>query len=578
MSTMTMAKLPRLAKSRGPEARAAQVVAEHALNGRFRYAPGLGWLAWDGMRWASRETSEPRGREAVREFADRAERAFRNEAALHMATMQRLEATVMSRVRGLDEADALAAVAQLKPKDLGGQVQDNGTAAEREQYSAADAAERAAAEQADIWLNLLSAAALRNLLALAGDREGILTETTAFDRHPDLLNCRNGVVDLRTGEIRDHDPALLMTKVAGGEYIPGAEHRAWKSGLAAVADGCAEWFQTRMGQSATGHRPDDDVMFVCWGGGSNGKSTVLSAVQTALGDYAGVIPHKVLLNSDPNAHTTELMNFRGLRLAVMEETPEEGHLNVDRVKKTVGTQKIKARLMRRDDVEFETTHTMWINTNHMPQVATTDHGTWRRLVAVPWPYRFRKPGEPMESENDREGDLTLRPTLIDSPEADVMAAVLAWVVTGAMRWYAAGRISPSAPAAVTAASAAWQEDSNVALQFIRDYLIDDPNGFVPAADLKGAFDTFMDEQGKRPWSAQTINARLADSLTSEGFRLTATPVAKGKVRVADVQSSAPAQFRTAVAYGAGSQLRMWRGLRFRTSADPAGDSRHLRTA
>jgi len=57
---------------------------------------------------------------------------------------------------------------------------------------------------------MLSASKIRVITYITKLRR--TTEVT-FDRHPDLLNVRNGVVDLRDGTLRPHDPNLMFTKV-----------------------------------------------------------------------------------------------------------------------------------------------------------------------------------------------------------------------------------------------------------------------------------------------------------------------------------------------------------------------------
>jgi putative DNA primase/helicase len=85
---------------------------------------------------------------------------------------------------------------------------------------------------------------------------------TELDRHPDLLNTPSGVVDLRTGDLLGHDPNLLMTKIAGAEYRPGATHPDWAKALEAVPDDTRDWLQLRLGQAITGHMTPDDVLTV----------------------------------------------------------------------------------------------------------------------------------------------------------------------------------------------------------------------------------------------------------------------------------------------------------------------------
>src|SRR5678815_2749499 len=167
--------------------------------------------------------------------------------------------------------------------------------------------------------------------------------------------------------------------------------------------GMQEWFQDRMGQALTGHPVPDHMLVIAHGGGANGKSTVMNITRRTLGDYGVLVSDRVLM-ANPDAHPTELMDFRGARYALMEETPEARHLNVQRLKTSIGTESIKARRIRQDPVEFLTSHSLFINTNYRPIVTETDHGTWRRLSLMPWPFTFRKPGVPLSGPYDRTGD------------------------------------------------------------------------------------------------------------------------------------------------------------------------------
>ncbi len=102
------------------------------------------------------------------------------------------------------------------------------------------------------------------------------------------------------------------------------------------------------------------------------------------------------------------MTLCGARLAIMEEFPELGHLNVKRLKDTHGTGMMTARYCGKDTVSWPVTHTMFITTNYPPRVDESDWGTWRRLAMADFPFRYRKPHEALETPTDRHGDPGLR--------------------------------------------------------------------------------------------------------------------------------------------------------------------------
>src|SRR5215212_5457981 len=101
------------------------------------------------------------------------------------------------------------------------------------------------------WRTMLSAGRERSVLSLA--RGIVERQVTDLDRDLDLLNTPSGVVDLATGELLPHDPALFMTKITGAEYRPGFTHPDWDTALEAVPADIQDWYQLRLGQAITGH-------------------------------------------------------------------------------------------------------------------------------------------------------------------------------------------------------------------------------------------------------------------------------------------------------------------------------------
>jgi putative DNA primase/helicase len=422
--------------------------AAEVLADRMRWAKGLGWLAWDGQRW------RPKAEEVV------------------------LEAARLWALNELAEALKLMRTGQADDKAFSS------------------------------WHRVAQTASrLRSIVSLAKGIDDVLTDATVFDAHPDLLNVANGVVDLRVGELQPHDPDLLMTKLAPVDYVPGATHPDWTAALEAVPADCRSWLQLRYGQAVSGHTPPDDRLIVQQGPGENGKTTITGAAARAIGDYHVLVSDRVLL-ANPSDHPTELMELRGARLALVEETPEARRLSVARLKKTVGTPQITARLIRQDSVTFDATHTLLLSTNYRPIVEETDHGTWRRLLLLRFPYRWRKPHEPIEADTDRRGDPGLRER-VQRGEDGQLEAVLAWLVDGAAVWYALGQM-PEPPPRVTADTRAWRTESDVVLGYIEDALIFDAAAHVIASELLADLNDWLVSHGQRPWSDKLLTARLGD--------------------------------------------------------------------
>jgi P4 family phage/plasmid primase-like protien len=432
--------------------------AEQALSGRFCWASGLGWLSWTGTVWKEVPDVDPV--EAVRQWAG-------------------------SRYDGV-----LAEQAKDKAANLSAKI--NG------------------------WRGVLTRTKLQGLVTLSRGIETVQREAADFDGDPDILAVENGIVDLRTGALLPFDASASITKMAGAEYRPGYRHPVWEKALAALPESLHAWYQDRIGQALTGYPIPDDKLIISYGGGSNGKSTVVNIIKAAMGSYGQQISDRVILAAN-DAHPTELMDLRGVRYAVLEETPEARHLNVTRLKAVVGTESITARRIRQDSVTFSATHSLFINTNFKPVVAESDHGTWRRLALLTFPYTYRLPHEELRGEYDVRGDLSLK---YAHQDADVRAAALAWMVEGAVAWYQRDRQMLPVPVEIEHATRQWRAETDLIIGFADDCLEFSPEHFTPTAQMLQAFNDWSQSMGHRPWNDKTFGTRFSQHEIVVGAKVT----------------------------------------------------------
>lgn len=405
-----------------------------------------------------------------------------------------------------------------------------------EQILSAALAEGADPDKVKKLATLLSVKKIRDVQTLV--RGVVEVQGSMFDAQPDLLNCGNGVVDLRTGLLGAHDRDLLLTKVTMTEYHPPTVHPDWTQALSCLEPQVADWMQCRFGQAATGWATSDDVMPVGQGGGSNGKTTLLASLFRALGDHMTMVPEK-LLRAGPNDHPTELMTLRGVRLAVIDETPEAGQLNVPRLKATLGAARMTARGIRMDNVSWAPTHSLMVMTNYIPQVAEVDKGTWRRLALVRFDKTF--------ASDDR-----FRARMEQGLGGRAEAA-LAWVVEGARRWYEAERTIPPAPAKVVEDTRRWRGESDMIAAFLEDQMQFDAGACVLGSQVIEAFNEWMRARQQRSWSQRLLSSRL------EGHELVAE---HGVVYERTVALGALVMHPQMIVE-IPLQARVWRGMRWR---------------
>lgn len=411
-------------------------------------------------------------------------------------------------------------------------------------------------------IKLLSKGRISAVTELAKGVSGIGLDGALFDTDPDVITVANGVIDLPTGALMPFDKDRYLTRYVPTKYVPGARHPDVDLMLTAVDDKVCPWLQVRIGQGVTGHVPNDDVMILMHGDGHNGKSTIVDACKATLGGGTDTgamtfIDDKVL-TGDKDAKE-ERMALRGARLAVAEELPEGSRLNVVQLKKAVGTSVMKARHLYQREVQWDTSHSLIITTNYIPTVAETDHGTWRRLALVPFPFTFvRTPTNPTH----RQGVDGLKERIVAGKAQH--EALLAWLVDGAKSWYSAGRRFPDQPDEVVDATRKWRTDHDVILRYWNERLVSDPTAHVITSEMVSDFTDFLKEMNQPAWGEKTITSRFEAHEETKSHnvareRLRVKPGLSRPVNRSDSWGSA----RTA----APARYMAWIGVRFATDAD-----------
>lgn len=310
-----------------------------------------------------------------------------------------------------------------------------------------------------------TASAVRGAVELASAQEGIALRSTDLDADPYLVNCTNGVLDLRTGELGSHNPDLLLTKITGAAYIKDAARPTFDKFLARVQPDpeVRAYLARTLGLGLFG-KVAEHLLPVLYGVGANGKSTLIEIVLTALGDY-GITADPGLLIDRGNVHPTGQADLHGKRLAVTHETDAGRRLAEATVKLLTGGDRITARRMREDFWQFDPSHTVVMIGNHKPVITGTDEGIWRRIKLVPF--------DVVIPEGERDTELKDKLLL----EA---TGVLAWLAGGYKDWSANGL---SDPAPVVSATAEYRADSDQLGRYLTERVLIAPSARVRSSEL-----------------------------------------------------------------------------------------------
>jgi P4 family phage/plasmid primase-like protien len=237
-------------------------------------------------------------------------------------------------------------------------------------------------------------------------------EDELLDANPNLIGFENGVYDLSNLEFREGHPEdyiSFSTKIDFIEYDPQDQYiERIMEFMSKVLPNKAvrEYMLTLMSSMLDGNNKEEK--FYIWTGhGSNGKSKCIELLEKVLGDYACTFNITLLTSKRVGSSQTnsELVRAKGRRFAVLQE-PEEGEkINAGFMKELSGNDKIIARGLYKESIEFKPMFKMVLTCNHLPSVPPEDGGTWRRIRLVEFDSHFCEnpnPANKKEFHIDRE--------------------------------------------------------------------------------------------------------------------------------------------------------------------------------
>jgi P4 family phage/plasmid primase-like protien len=345
----------------------------------------------------------------------------------------------------------------------------------------------------------------RSLRAILTHIEAFVSVPAAgFDADPALVCTPTGVVDLRTGELRPHGPQYRMMQCTTAPYVPGATHEAWTKALQALDPSERAWLQRWIGCGLTGYQPDDNgaATPILTGGGSNGKSVIMTGIARAFGGYAHMGAHALLTPDGGKDLLRAAASLRGVRLCYVEELPD-GVLNGNAVKQMSATPTVKGEFKFRDEFEFTATHSLMVSANVMPRLDEGTDAVVRRLAVLPFRYRYVPTPK-------RRGDKLADAGLLRALETrEAQAAILAWAVEGARAYFAAGQHVLPATEGMQAAKDGWLGNIDTLAGFFTDMLVADEDAMIPWTHLYAAFADWQRENGGKAWNKATFKNRVA---------------------------------------------------------------------
>lgn len=330
-------------------------------------------------------------------------------------------------------------------------------------------------------------------LQLTRSQPGVACAYTELDQDPWLFNVANGTIDLRTGRLRPHDPADLITKMAGVVYNSRA--------LCPMFDGFLKWamrddenligyLRRTAGYALTGTSREHVLLFH-HGDGQNGKSTYAKTLGEMMGEYCVAAPRSLLI-ARPGAepHLAEMARLYGARLAFCAEVQENQSLDEAKIKDLTGGDVISVRRMNENPWDMTPTHTLSVHGNHKPVIKGTDGGIWRRIKLIPW----------LATVEPGKADTALPEKLKRE-----LPGILAWAVRGCLEWQKNGI---GEPPAVQDATAEFRIESDFFGEFARSRCVLEVDATIARSKLRKEYEDWCNEVGTQPVGPRRIAERL----------------------------------------------------------------------
>ena len=314
-----------------------------------------------------------------------------------------------------------------------------------------------------------------------------------LDRDPWLINCQNGTLDLRTGKLKDHDPADRITKIVPVDYDPDAPAPRFKRFLkeALVDDAVIKFVKRYSGYTLTGITRER-LLAILYGFGKNGKTTLVELLHEVLGDYARNTDVETLLIKKYQGVGNDVAALKGARFVSAAEVEKGRRLAESKVKQLTGRDTVTARFLFGENFDFKPEFKLWLSTNNKPVIQGTDDAIWDRIRLIPFTQRF----------DGHKAD----PKLPDKLRHEI-AGVFAWMVEGCLEWQEHGLQEPKT---VTDATKQYREEMDTLASFLDEVCVMGPHHRVLAEKLYQRYAMWCDDSGERKDPKKAFVARLEE--------------------------------------------------------------------
>lgn len=349
------------------------------------------------------------------------------------------------------------------------------------------------------------------------------------DIKPYFLSCKNGVVDLKTGELRDCVPDDNLTKSLDISYDIEARTddfdifvRQITSDIDGEDEDLYNYIRWMIGYSLQGS-PIKKTFFILYGPfGYNGKSMLLNIIKEVLGFYAVTMDKSVIINGPQKtagSHSTEIIQLENSRLGMLTETSEDAIINDSQVKILTGiTDKLSAREIYGKQREFSPTFVPIISSNHKMKINLKDKAMYERCILIPFRLSFMETPD-SNKKFERQGDPFLAEKFKNNKEG-----ILKWLVDCSLFYHQ--NLDLPIPETIIKAKKEYRRDMDDYADFMERYVekTGESKDVIKLEDLIARFKEFAYD------NRITFDRRKAEKMLIDCMGSTSSPSSVTKVK------------------------------------------------
>ena len=336
---------------------------------------------------------------------------------------------------------------------------------------------------------------LDQVIRIIGSKNWV-TETQLKEPPLNLINLKNGVLDIETGQLHPHDPQLWFTSVIDVQYDPNAKCPNFLKFLGEVLPPethptIQELFGYILYRSSYARRA---FMFV--GQGNNGKSLLLDILTRWIGE-ANV--------SNKSLHDLEFNRFSIARLLgkhvnISADLPQTPLGKSEVFRALTGGDRLEAERKHQDSFSFQPYAKLVFSTNKLPPVREDEvDAFFKRWIIVEFPYEF-------------EDDPAKRKQILaECTSEEEKSGILNWALEGLRRLLKSGKFTADEGDSAKIRDR-WMRETNPAYDFLTTHVERDPTGAIMKKNLWTRYLTWREEQGLPPDGRQNEFSVLVQTM------------------------------------------------------------------